>query len=395
MTVVVDRPALPTRRDEAWRYAPHRTLAELTFGPATSGRSLPANLESQFPDLDGPRIVVIGGMVDPELSRLAAPDGVQISTLAEHAGSPVVAPHVDVAEPADAFEALNLEFGVDGAVVDVTDGARIDVPIHIVDVAVPDPDRNASCAGVVVRLGAGSAATVVETRIGVGEELAGSNIRTTVTLGEDAELEHVLLQDLPPSQVQLGLVRVTQAARSRYCARSFNLGGAYGRIAFDVLLDGAEAHADLSGLFFGFGDQTLDQQLNVIHAVENCTSRQFFRGVLDDSSTGVFRGGIDVRPGADGTDAEQSNANLVLSDRAEVNTQPRLEILADEVACSHGATVGQLDETALYYLRSRGIAADDARRLLINGFADQVVDDVGLAEVRSWIAHRLGHDVDA
>jgi Fe-S cluster assembly protein SufD len=113
--------------------------------------------------------------------------------------------------------------------------------------------------------------------------------------------------------------------------------------------------------------------------------------VLDDSSTGIFSGGIDVRPGADGTDAEQENHNLLLSDRAEANTQPRLEILADDVACKHGATVGQLDETALYYMRSRGIPAAEARRLLINGFADQVVDDVAIETLRTWIIDRLGH----
>ena len=116
--------------------------------------------------------------------------------------------------------------------------------------------------------------------------------------------------------------------------------------------------------------------------------------MLDDASVGVFAGGIEVRPGADGTDAEQSNDNLLLSRRAEVNTQPRLEILADEVACKHGATVGELDETALFYLRSRGIPADEARRLLINGFADRAVDDVGIASVREWILNRLGHTDD-
>jgi Fe-S cluster assembly protein SufD len=147
-------------------------------------------------------------------------------------------------------------------------------------------------------------------------------------------------------------------------------------------------------LFFGVGEQTLDQQITVVHAAKDCTSRQTFRGVLDDASTGVFNGGIDVCPGADGTDAEQSNDNLLLSDRAEANTQPRLEILADEVACKHGATVGQLDDTALYYLRSRGIDAAEARRLLINGFADEIVDDVGIEAVRTWITRRLGHDHD-
>jgi Fe-S cluster assembly protein SufD len=130
----------------------------------------------------------------------------------------------------------------------------------------------------------------------------------------------------------------------------------------------------------------------VVHRAKNCTSRQSYRGVLDDGSTGVWNGGVDVRPGADGTDSEQSNDNLLLSRQAEVNTMPRLEILADEVSCQHGATVGQLDEEALYYLRSRGIAKADASRLLINGFADQMMDDLKSEAVRTWITERLGHD---
>ena len=394
---VVERPAFPTKRDEAWRYAPHRTLAELAFGPPVElGANVPVDLDAQIPAIEGPRIVVINGVVDTERSHLGAPTGVHLSTLAEKVGggSELVAAHIDVHEPADAFVALNLEYGVDGAVVHVAEGLEVDVPIQIVDIEIPDRTQNASCTGVVIHVGSGSSATVVETRLGVGTEFGGSNIRTTVTLDDGATLEHILLQDVPTTQVHLSRIDVTQGADSAYRARSFNLGAAYGRVAYHVRLQGVGAHADLSGLFFGFGEQTLDQQLSVVHAVPDCTSRQSFRGVLDDESTGVFNGGIDVRPGADGTDAVQSNDNLILSNRAEINTQPRLEILADEVACKHGATVGQLDDTALYYMRSRGIPVDDARRLLINGFADQVVDDVGIEAVRTWITQRLGHDID-
>jgi len=385
----------PTKRDEAWRYAPHRALSELSFGPPVElGDDVPPDLDEEIPALDGPRIVVINGVVDTERSSLAGPDGLRMSTLAETRNQrpEVVEAHFAPARVADAFVALNVEFGVDGAVIDVADGAQISTPIHVVDVEIPDATPNASCTGVVIQLGAGSSATVVETRLGAGPEFGGSNIRTTVNLGDDATLEHVLLQDVPASQIHLSRIEVTQGSGSTFRARSFNLGASYGRVTYDVDLAGSGAFTDLSGLFFGFGDQVLDQQVNVVHVAENCTSRQSFRGVLDDESTGVFNGGIDVRPGADGTDAEQSNDNLLLSDRAEVNTQPRLEILADEVACKHGATVGQLDETALYYLRSRGISADEARRLLINGFADQVVDGVGIEAVRTWLTHRLGHD---
>lgn len=384
----VESNGYPTRRDDAWRYAPHQKLSALSFGPPVALTADVPDLDTLIPALDGPRIVVVNGVVDVERSTLAGPAGLHLSSLLDARREQ---PDQSDEQITDAYMALNLAFGGDGAVVRVDDGTEVDVPIHIVDIEVPDESRNASCTGVVIELGVGSSATVIETRIGVGAEFGGSNIRTTISVGADASLEHVLLQDVPVSHVHLSNIDVHQGANSRFLGRSFNLGGSFGRAAYRVSLDGPGAHADLSGLFFGFGDQVLDQQIDVIHAAENCTSRQSFRGVLDDGSTGVFNGGIDVRPGADGTDAEQSNQNLILSDRAEINTQPRLEILADEVACKHGATVGQLDDTAMYYMRSRGIPAVEARRLLINGFADQVVDEVSIEPVRAWITQRLGH----
>jgi Fe-S cluster assembly protein SufD len=392
----VESNGYPTRRNEAWRYAPHRALGDLSFGPPVALKADVPDIDVQVPALGGPRIVVVNGVVDVERSTMVGPAGLHLSSLldARREQPDRLASHFDCADDQviDAYMALNLAFGGDGAVMRLDDGVALDVPIHIVDLEIPDETRNASCTGVVIELGAHSSATVVETRIGVGADLGGSNIRTTVTLGDHASLEHVLLQDVPLSHVHLSNIDVRQCAGSRFNARSFNLGASYGRVAYHVDLAGPGAHADLSGLFFGFGDQVLDQQINVVHSAENCTSEQSFRGVLDDASTGVFNGGIDVRQGADGTDAQQSNDNLILSDRAEINTQPRLEILADEVACRHGATVGQLDDTAMYYMRSRGIPATEARRLLINGFADQVVDDVGIEAVRAWITHRLGHD---
>lgn len=390
--------AYPTKRDEAWRYAPHGLLAELVFGPSMEPQGDAfAVLEDQLPALAGPCIVIVNGVVDTQRSRFAAVPGLVVSTLGEAIlrDSPLAADHRDLDASADGFSLANVEHGVDGAVVDVAPRVHLDEAVHIVDIADPRPGRGASCTGVVIHLGAGATATVVETRVGRGAGFGGSNVRTTVSLEEGAELEHIVLQDLPVAQVHLSRVEVTQAAGSSYRSRSFNLGAAYGRLAYEVHLEGPGAHADLSGLYFGTGDQTLDQQITVVHEVEGCTSRQSFRGVLDDRSVGVFNGGIDVRPGADGSDAAQTNDNLLLSDRAEANTQPRLEILADDVTCTHGATVGQLDDTALYYLRSRGIPADAARHILIDAFADQVVDDIGIEAVRTWITARLGRNDDA
>jgi len=386
----------PTRRDEAWRYAPHDVLGRLSFGPpSVSVESMPSAVDDQIPALDGPRIVIVNGVVDDAESDLAAlPDGLRLSAGADASNDPaeLVAAHFDpdVGPVDDAFVALNRRFGVNGAFVDVAEGHRLDAPIHIVDVAIPDETQNTSCTGAVIHIGEDSSATIVETRIGVGEAFGGLNTRTTITLGDNATLEHIVLQDMPSTQVHLSRVEVTQRAGSVFRARSFNLGAFYGRVTYDVHLAGVGARADLSGLYYGAGEQTLDQQITVIHSAKDCTSRQSYRGVLDDESTGVFNGGIDVRPGADGTDAEQSNDNLLLSNRAEANTQPRLEILADDVACKHGATVGRLDDTALYYLRTRGISAADARRLLINAFAERAVDDIGIDVLQRWIRDRLG-----
>ena len=392
---LLDSVIRPTKRDETWRYAPHRQLDALTFGPSVAV-DLPAELDEQIPVLDGPRVVIVNGAVDRDRSDFATPHGLHVSSLADASESqPGLADrHVDGAELVDAFTAYNLAYATDGAVIVVDAGVDIATPIHVVDVAVPGSATNTSSTGVVIHIGAGSSATVVETRLGAGTELGGSNVRTTIVLGDDATLEHIVVQDLPANQVHLSRVEAVQGERSTLRTRSFNLGASYGRLAYHVELAGVGAHAELSGLFFGAGEQTLDQQITVVHRAKDCTSRQLFRGVLDDASTGVFNGGIDVCPGADGTDAEQSNDNLLLSNRAEVNTQPRLEILADEVACKHGATVGQLDDTALYYLRTRGINAEEARRLLINGFADEVVDDVSIETLRDWITRRLGHDHD-
>lgn len=387
----------PTKRDEAWRYAPHGELGRLSFGsPSASAPRVPADVEKQIPALDGPRIVVVNGVVDDVRSDLTGlRDGLHLSTLADALNDQPgqLAGHFDRAtdDIPDAFVALNMAFGRDGAVIQVAEGHELDAPIHIVHVTIPDEMQNASCTGAVIHLGEGSSATVVETRIGGGGEFGGSNTRTTIMLDDNATLDHIVLQDAPSTQIQLSRIEVTQRAGATLRARSFNLGASYGRVAYDVHLAGEGARVDLSGLYFGTGDQTLDQQITVVHEAENCVSRQTFRGILDNESTGVFNGGIDVRPGADGTDAEQSNDNLLLSKRAEANTQPRLEILADDVACKHGATVGQLDDEALYYLRSRGIPADDARRILIRGFADHTVHTVDIDALRTWITDRLGH----
>lgn len=393
----------PSRRDEAWRHAPHARLGALRFGSVTDRIDPVApmldGLLADAPPITGPRIVIINGVFDADRSVLTGlPDGVTLSGLAAASSvrPDVVAAHFVAAidAPADAFVALNATHGRDGACLEVADGVAAGL-VQVIHVTVPGPGRKATAAGVAVRLGHRSMATIVEAHIGGGEPgRGGASSRTTIALGEEATLDHVTLQDVPVDQISLCRVDVTQDCGSVLRARCFELGASYGRLDYRVNLVGEAATADLAGLLFGSGHQILDQQVTVIHRAQRCVSRQAFRGVVGDAAVGVFNGGIDVRSGADGTDAEQSSDNLLLSTRAEINSQPRLDILADDVTCRHGATVGQLDEMALYYLRSRGIPGQDAKRLLVSSFADRIVDLVEIEAVRAWVTARLGHDHD-
>lgn len=394
--------ALPTRRDEAWRYAPHDLLGRLAFGPApTSVSPLPPELLDRIPAVDGPRIVVVDGRVDTLHSDLAAlPEDLDVLPLAAaiEVHPDQIAAHFaaetdgEAGSGADGFVHLNKVHGRDGAFIRVGAGLELDQPIHLIGVSTFDREGHATCSGSVVHLAAGSSVTLIETHLGAGNSPGGSNSRMTITLGAGASLDHIILQDIAGEQVQLVRTDVRQEEGSHLRAWAFDLGGRYGRIEYRVTLAGEQARADLSGLSVGRDDQVLDQQITVVHEAGNCVSRQAFRSVLDDRSTGVFNGGIIVGPGADGTDAEQANDSLLVSTRAEANTQPRLEILADDVTCKHGATVGQLDDEALYYLRSRGISAEEARRLLIAGFAQEIIEGVGVEPVRAWVAERMGRD---
>lgn len=208
----------PTKRDEAWRYAPLVELGRLSFGSdeVSAGQAV-ADVASRIPALDGPRIVIVNGIVDHDRSNVDGFDGLVVSTLADAmtANPDLVASHFGAEddEVADAFVALNLAFGRDGAVVQVADGHDLAAPIHIVDIVVPGDEQNASNTGVVIVVGQDSSATVLETRLGGGADFGGSNVRTTITLGEDANLDHIVLQDLPPMQIHLSRVEVTQGAR--------------------------------------------------------------------------------------------------------------------------------------------------------------------------------------
>jgi Fe-S cluster assembly protein SufD len=212
-----------------------------------------------------------------------------------------------------------------------------------------------------------------------------TNSLTDVVLGEDAQVEHYKVQDEPETAFHLALLDVRQHRGSRFGSHSIMLGGRIARQEVRVSLQEEGAEVSLDGLYLPRGEQVHDNTIFVDHAAINCTSHQLYKGVLGGRGRGVFNGHIMVRAGADGTDANQKNKNLILSDRAEADTRPRLEIYADDVKCTHGAAVGQMDEQAVLYLRSRGLSAQAARQLLVYAFVHEMVDRIALAPVREQL----------
>jgi Fe-S cluster assembly protein SufD len=338
--------------------------------------------------------VLIDGFVVPELSPAGRlPKGVWLGSTAR-----ALAERKDLASvgfderdtaAAQPFASLNGALFGDGFVLALAPGAVLEAPVEIIHVGHAGAQSVHPRSAVIA--GAGSKATLVETFYGSGGAWTNSVLR--IELGENASLDHVRIQDERPDAIHFGVTRARLERAARYEAFTLTTGARLSRQDVQVALEGEGARCGVNGAYLLRGEQEATTATVIDHAAPGGTTREVFKGVLDDRAHGVFLGRIAVRPGADKTDAHQLNRNLLLSPRAAVDTKPELEILADDVKCSHGATVGDLDEAALFYLRARGIAEDEARRMLIGGFAGdalETVEDVPLrahlaAHVQRWL----------
>jgi len=392
----------PTLKDEDWKYTGLGAILQVPFEPAAPGTGhglTLSTLDTLALDLGGPRLVFLNGHFAAELSRLTGlPDGLTVTNLAAvvAAGPDRFGPR-SVRPPGQhqhAFAAFNDALTEDGAYIHLAAGTTVAEPIQLVFFSDPGGSPLVSSPRSVVLAGPGSRATIVETYAGAPDKVYCTNTVTDVVLEDGARVEHYKVQDETEAAFHISTLDVRQGRDSFFSSHLIALGAAIGRHEVRVLLAGDAAQVNLDGLYMPQRDQHHDNTILVDHAAPGCTSHQFYTGVLDGNGRGVFNGRIMVRPGADGTDANQKNKNLLLSDRAEVDTRPRLEIYADDVKCTHGAAVGQIDEEALFYLRSRGISHQAARGVLIYAFAQELVERIDLeplrAHVKMLVTNRLG-----
>lgn len=384
---------LPTTKAEAWRYTP---VDEIVAGleaavPAAASHVTLHQVDELAGDHGGPRLVLVNGRPVPELSRLdGLPTGLRLDGEGTAAEAP---PHPDDVVRYDGFQALNELASPGLAVLDVAAGTELHLPVHLVHVTVPGQSSVVSQPRTLIRLGEGSRATVIETYAGLPGATI-TNASTTVQLAPSASLVHHRVQVDAPEALHVGHTRVEQAADSHLRSMSVMLGAAIARHALDLTLQGEHARAELDGLYLISGHQRHDNVVTVDHAASHGTTDQHFRGVMADQARGSFSGHVIVRAGTVRTDANQSNRNLLLSRAAQADTRPWLEIFADDVRCNHGATVGRLDDDALFYLQSRGIPEADARTILIGAFVNEITDTIEPLSLRDHltdvIALRMG-----
>jgi Fe-S cluster assembly protein SufD len=396
----------PTLKDEDWKYTRLGPLLDVPFerAEARAGRRVSSStVEALAIDATSIRLVFINGFFAPELSSMTGvPDGVTVTNLASvlAEGGAGLEPFFShpFGEHDHAFAALNTALAEDGAFIQVAADTLVTAPIELVFLSDAQGSPVVSNPRSLILAESGSRVAVVETYAGTTGVVMCTNAVTQVALGEGAQVEHYKIQDEPDTAFHLSLLDVRQGPDSRFSSGSVELGSKIARNEVRVRLEGDGADVAIDSLYLPFGDQHHDNPILIEHAAPRCTSRQLYKGIADDRGHGVFNGHIIVWPGAPGTDASQTNKNLLLSDHAEIDTRPRLEIFTDDVKCTHGAAVGALDEEALFYLRSRGVPHEAARALLTYAFAREMLDLIPSESLRTHVetlvSARLSSDGD-
>jgi Fe-S cluster assembly protein SufD len=386
----------PTRRSEAWRYLDLRALEQRPMLPAEqeTGAIISAvreQLEEIALDEPGYRLVLLDGRFAPELSRIGQlPGGVYLRPMAaaiterpDLVRSGLEVHSSDTPQP---FASLNLAFFTDGFVLDIAPNVILEQSIEIVHLSAGSSGSSLHTHSLVV-LGEGSRASVVESFVGAGDYWRNDVVE--LRLAAKAELARIVLVEEGPGALHLGEVGASLDEAARFSSFVLLLGGRTVRREITVRCEGERSHCDLNGAFLISGRQEANILTAVDHAAPGGETRETFKGVATGHAHGTFQGRITVRPGAQKVDAHQLSQNLVLGPRASIDTKPELEIYADDVKCSHGAAVGDLDEAALFYLRARGIPAEDARRMLIEAFAREGLELVQQESLREHLRERL------
>jgi len=384
---------LPTARrgNEPWKYTNIAPIADTSLKLAKMpGRITLDEVKAVAPWDDGwTNMVFVDGIYVSDLSS-GASSGVAVTSLAEAIASndDVVklnlgrAPHM---EEDDGFVSLNNAFLRDGAVLHIREGKTAERPVHLLFISTATETSTVSYPRILVVGEANSKATIIESYVGLSDSVYLTNAMTEITLAPGAELEHYRLLIESENGFHVGYARVDQAADSVYKSKVFERMVGLGRFDLYTNINGENSSCDMKGLYYTSGSQHMDNYININHQKPHGTSRLYYKGILDGRSRAIFGGTVYVQPGAIKTDSRQEDKNLVLSPNAEVDSKPALFIWADDVVCGHGATAGNIDEDTVFYMRTRGLDLETASRLLIYGFAHEIIEAVEEEGLRNYL----------
>jgi len=381
----------PTTREEDWRFTNIAPVAALDLvRPAARATDRAAIEPFLFDGSLRHRVVLVNGRLDATLSSLGGlPAGVTVRPLSDAmAGGAGVGDLLPASAPT-VFADLNAAFFEGGVALDVAPGTVLAEPVHVACVVTTDAQPVFVAPRVVIRIGERAEVSLVETHDSLGSGQALATPVVDLRVGPGAFVRHVKLQRESAAVFHLAAMVIHLARAGTVDSRAVTLGGRITRNDIVATLDGEGAECTLDGLYVADGDTLVDTHTTIDHTQPHCPSHEVYKGILSGRAQAVFNGKIIVRQDAQKTDAKQTNKALLLSDNARINTKPQLEIFADDVKCTHGAAIGQLDEDALFYMRSRGIAAVAARNLLIHAFAGEVLDEIVVPAVREEATHAM------
>ena len=392
----------PSLKDEDWKYTSVKPIISKNFvvdSEAVKDSQVEDISEYLIEGMQSRKLVFIDGVFDSALSDMQSLEsGLEIETFASSknpgtisklGADSVLGSVVD--SNGHGFTALNNALYKDGVIIKISGSTNVELPIEIVHISCSE--LSISQPRNLVVLDAGCQLQIIERSVSKGSNKTLLNSATEVILGEAAQLDYYLIQNQSSTAYQVSGMWVNQSAGSRFSCRTITLGGGIVRNDLRANLIGAEAHCDMLGVYSLAGKQHVDNHTTMVHGAENCSSRELYKGVLNQRSRAVFHGRIKVAEGAQKTDATQSNNTLLLSRDAEIDTKPQLEIYADDVKCAHGATIGQIDEQSLFYLRSRGIDLEDAKSLLTYAFVSEVLGEVDNEPLRAYLEEIIGQQL--
>jgi Fe-S cluster assembly protein SufD len=385
----------PTVRDEEWRFTNVAPIASTEFRHASAVPVAIGDVEALPYGRLPFRIAVVNGRFSSELSRLNnLPTGVRAGSLAaaftDH-GDEVARYYAQAADyHARAFVALNTALAADGAYLYIPDGTVFEQPIEILFLSAGDSGAvEMTSARSLIVAGAGSQVRIVETYASLRNGTYFTNAVTELFAGENAVVDHYKVQQEGLEAFHIATMQLDAQRSATISSHSFSLGGRLVRNDANAVLDGEGAEVTLNGLYLADGDRLIDNHTTIDHAKAHCPSHEIYKGILGGKARAIFNGKIIVRQDAQKTDAKQTNRALLLSDNASINTKPQLEIFADDVKCTHGAAIGQLDEDAIFYLRARGLTYFEARDMLIHAFAGEIIDRVQIEPLKRALEAEL------